>query len=202
MVFHWSLSDSKSPRASRTLLSILAVLNNVVVWIISTPLPTSKSSSPSSNPLVTAPKAPIIICIIETCMFHSFFPFPSKVEVLILLFRFFQFYSVISRNSKVDNFAYSLFCCWLQLGLVFWPRLGDPCVCQSPLGVYVLLLLLLFTPQEFFISVLADGFSQEFEWQQVSSSLQDSSQYSGRLQQCCRLDSLHPSANFQVLKAL
>ena len=30
--------------------------------------------------------------------------------------------------------------------------------------------------------VLADVFSQEFEWQQVSSSLQDSSQYSGRSQ--------------------
>ena len=40
--------------------------------------------------------------------------------------------------------------------------------------------LLLFTPLEFFTSVLADGFSLEFEWQQVSSSLQDSSQYSGR----------------------
>ena len=33
-----------------------------------------------------------------------------------------------------------------------------------------------------FTSVLADGFSLEFEWQQVSSSLQDSSQYSGRSQ--------------------
>ena len=42
------------------------------------------------------------------------------------------------------------------------------------------LLSLLFTPLEFFPSVLADGFSLEFEWQQVSSSLQDSSQYSGR----------------------
>ena len=63
-------------------------------------------------------------------------------------------------------------------------------------------LLLLFTPLEFFTSVLADGFSLEFEWQQVSSSLQDSSQYSGRTQQCCRLDSLYPSANFQVLQAL
>ena len=29
MVFHWSLSDSKSPQVSRTLLGILAVLNNV-----------------------------------------------------------------------------------------------------------------------------------------------------------------------------
>ena len=42
--------------------------------------------------------------------------------------------------------------------------------------------LLLFTPLEFFTSVLADGFSLEFEWQQVSSSLQDSSLYSGRSQ--------------------
>ena len=31
----------------------------------------------------------------------------------------------------------------------------------------------------FFTSVLADGFSLEFEWQQVSSSLLDSSQDSG-----------------------
>ena len=35
---------------------------------------------------------------------------------------------------------------------------------------------------EFFTSALADGLSLEFEWQQVSSSLQDSSQYSGRSQ--------------------
>ena len=40
--------------------------------------------------------------------------------------------------------------------------------------------VLLFTPLEFFTSVLADGFSLEFEWQQVSTSLQDSSQDSGR----------------------
>ena len=50
--------------------------------------------------------------------------------------------------------------------------------------------------------MLAGGFSLEFEWQQVSSSLQDSSQYSGRPQKYCRLGSLHPSANFQVLQAL
>ena len=32
---------------------------------------------------------------------------------------------------------------------------------------------------EFFTSALADGLSLEFGWQQVSSSLQNSSQYSG-----------------------
>ena len=58
MVFHRSLSDSKSPQVSRTLLSISAVLNNAVVWMVSTRPPTSKSSSPFSNPLVTVPNAP------------------------------------------------------------------------------------------------------------------------------------------------
>ena len=73
MVFHWSLSDSKSPQVSRTLLSILAVLNNVVAWMVTTRPSTSKSSSLFSNPLVTVPNAPITIGIIVTCRFHSFF---------------------------------------------------------------------------------------------------------------------------------
>ena len=66
---------------------------------------TSKSCSPFSNPLVTIPRALITIGIIITFMFHSFFQFPSKVEVLIILFTFFQFYSEVSRYSKVHNFA-------------------------------------------------------------------------------------------------
>ena len=70
MVFHWSLSDSKSPQVSRTCLRILAVLSNAVIWIVSTRPPTSRSFN---NPLVTAPKAPIKIGIIVTFMFHSFF---------------------------------------------------------------------------------------------------------------------------------
>ena len=76
-------------QVSRTLLSILAVLNNVVVWMVSTCPLISKSSSPFNNPLVTVPKALIIIGIIVTFMFYSFFQFSSKVEVLILLFIFF-----------------------------------------------------------------------------------------------------------------
>ena len=142
MVFPRSLSDSKSSQVPRTLLSILAILNNAVVWMVSTRPPTSRPSSPFSNPLVTVPKAPITIGIIVTCMFHSFFLFPSKDFVVIFLFTFFQFYSLVSRDSKVHNFASSLFFfffffCRLLLGLVFWPRLGDPSVCQSPIGVIV-----------------------------------------------------------------
>ena len=44
MVFHLSLSDSKSPRLSRTLLSILADLNNAVIFMVSTRPPISNSS--------------------------------------------------------------------------------------------------------------------------------------------------------------
>ena len=77
--------------------------------MVSTRLPTSKSSRPFNNPLVTVLKAPIAIATIVTFMFQSFFQFSSKVEVIIFLFTFFQFYSVVSQDSKVDNFASSLF---------------------------------------------------------------------------------------------
>ena len=43
-------------------------------------------------------------------------------------------------------------------------------------------LIIIIYSLEFFTSVLADGFSLKFEWQQVSLSLQDSSQYSDRSQ--------------------
>ena len=73
MVFHWSLIDSKSPQVSWTRLSILAVLCNAVVWIVSTRPLTSKSSRPFNNPFVTVPNAPITIGTIVTFMFHSLF---------------------------------------------------------------------------------------------------------------------------------
>ena len=73
MVFHWSLSDSKSPQVSRTLLTILVILNNLVVWMVSIRPPTFKSFRPFNNPFVSVPKAPITIGIIVTFMFHFFF---------------------------------------------------------------------------------------------------------------------------------
>ena len=109
MVFHWSLSDSKSPQVSTTFLNILADLNNAIVWMVSTRPLISKSSSPFINPLMAVPRAPITIGIIVLFMLHSFFQFPCKVQVLIILFVFFQFYSVINRDSKVRNSAGSLF---------------------------------------------------------------------------------------------
>ena len=86
MVFHWSLSDNNSPQVSRILLSILAVLNNVVVWMVSTRSPASKSSSPFGNPLVTVPNAPITIGIIVALMFHSLIFLNSLARSMYLSF--------------------------------------------------------------------------------------------------------------------
>ena len=91
MFFHWSLSDSMSPQVSMTLLRILAVLNNIVVWMVSTRPPISKSSSPFSHPLVTVPKAPITIGVIVTCLFHSFFNSLARSRYLSFFSHSFSF---------------------------------------------------------------------------------------------------------------
>ena len=72
MVFHWSLSVSKCPQVSRTLLSILTDLHDIVISMVSTRPFISKSSSLLNNPLVAVRKVPITIGIIVTHMFHSF----------------------------------------------------------------------------------------------------------------------------------
>ena len=64
-------------------------------------------------------------------MFQRFF-FNSLVSTYPS-FHILSVYSVVSRNRKVDNFANSLF--FVDYYKV-WPRLGDPCVCQSPIEVY------------------------------------------------------------------
>ena len=92
MVFHWSLSDSKSPQVSRTRLRILAVLSNAVVWIVATRPPTSKSSRPFNNPLVCVPKATITIGTIVTFMFHSFFNSLARSRYLTFFSHYYYYY--------------------------------------------------------------------------------------------------------------
>ena len=150
MVFHWSLSDSKSPQVSWTRLSILIILSNAIVWIVSTRPPTSKSSSPFNNPLVTVPNAPITIGTIVTFMFHSFF-------------------NSLARSRYLSFFS-------LSFRFILWSA-GT-----AKSTILQILFLLLIIILELFTSALVDGFSLESEWQQVSSSLQDSSQYSGSSQ--------------------
>ena len=104
-VCFYRLSDNKSPQVSRTRLSILADLNNALVWTF------SKSSSLFINPLLTVPKAQITIGIIITFMFHNFF-FNSLAKDRDTYPNFhFQFYFMVSRDSKVFNSASSHFFC-------------------------------------------------------------------------------------------
>ena len=120
MVFHWSLSDSKSPQVSRTLFSILAVLNNAVVWMVSTRPPTSKSSSPFSNPLVTVPNTPITIGIIVTCMFHSFFNSLARSRYLSFFSHSFSFilWSAVTAKSTILQVFFLLLLIIIKSGLL------------------------------------------------------------------------------------
>ena len=148
MVFHRRLSDSKSPQVSRTLLSILAVFNNAVVWMVSTRPPTSKSSRPFNNPLVTVPKAPITIGIIVTFMFHSFFNYLAWSMYL-------SFFS--------HSFSFILWSAWTvksTILLIFF--------------YYYYYYYYYFTCGEFFPPALIVGSSLKSKWQQVSSSLENS----------------------------
>ena len=65
--FEWQLFSSL-----QTLLSILAHLNNTVVWTVSSGPFISKSSSPFTNPFGIVPSAPISSGITVTFMLHSF----------------------------------------------------------------------------------------------------------------------------------
>ena len=100
-----------------------------------------------------------------------------------------------SHLSLQDSFQYSgrsqqsIIYFFLIIRLVFWLWLVDysysynynwcrRLVCMY-VCMYVCIIIIIIYSLEFFTSALADGFSLESEWQQVSSSLRDSSQYSG-----------------------
>ena len=135
MAFYWSMNDSKSPQVSRTLPNILAILNNADIWIISTRPLTSKSSKPFNNPLVTALRTPKTIGTIVTIMFHSYFNSLARSMYLSFFSHSFSFILWLAGTAKLTILRFFFY--WLLKGLVFWPRLCDPFVCQSPTGVYV-----------------------------------------------------------------
>ena len=110
MFFHWSLGDIKSPQGSRTRLRILAVLSNTVIWIVSTRLPTSKSSRPFNNPLVIVPNAPITIGTIVTFMFHSFFNSLARSRCLSFFSHSFRFilWSAGKAKSTISQILFFL----------------------------------------------------------------------------------------------
>ena len=79
--------------------------------------PTSKSSSPFSNPLVTIPNAPITIGIIVTWMFHSFFISLARSRYLSFFSLSFRFILWSAGPAKSTIWQILIFC-WLLLNLV------------------------------------------------------------------------------------
>ena len=117
MVFHWSLSKSKSPSVSKTRFSILADLNNVVVRMVSTLRFISKSTNPFIYHLVTVPRALIKIGINVTFMFHSFFFNSPSTSKYYLSFHFFNFILWSAGTAKSTILQFLFFFCFLLIVL-------------------------------------------------------------------------------------
>ena len=100
MVSHWNLSNCKSPQVSRTLLSILADLNNGVVLMVSRRSLIYNPSSSCIKHLVTVPSAPITSGIIATFMFHFFFSSPARSRYLSCFPLSFNCTQVLARTAK------------------------------------------------------------------------------------------------------
>ena len=94
IVFPWSLNNNKY-QVSGTLLSILDVLSNVIVWIVSAHPLISKSSSPFINPSVTVP-----IGINVTFMFQRFFNSLGKTRYLSFFSFSFNFTLLSAGTAK------------------------------------------------------------------------------------------------------
>ena len=161
-----------SHQVSKILLSILANLNNAVVWIVSIWHLTFNSASLFPKPLKTIPSESTTISITVTFMCHNLFSCQARSKYLFI-------------------FSYSFIFPLESVGKA-----------KSTIWQIMFSSLYYFTPWEFFTSTLTDGFLLEFEWEKVSSNLLDSSQYSGRSQQCGSLDSLRLARYFQVLQSL
>ena len=118
MVFHWNLGDNKS-QVSRILLSILADLSIVVIWMVSARPPISNSSNPLTKPLglfqvhqlkVISPSLSIAFLVLwqgpSICLF-VFFDFYCGP-----LGRHFFLWSIITRSGLLAEIRWSV--CFLK----------------------------------------------------------------------------------------
>ena len=126
MISYYSLGDSKSPQVSRALRSILADLNDAVVWMAFTFLVIFKSYSKSTIPLLTVPKASFTTGINVTFIFLNLF-FNSLARS-----KYLSFFSLFQNGQQSPQFCKVSLFCWLSLGMFVWPRLGDTFVSQNP----------------------------------------------------------------------
>ena len=72
-----------------------------VVWMVSSRPPTSKSSIPFNNPLLTVLEAPITIGIIVTFMFHSFLNSLARSRYLSFFSHSFSFILCSAETAKL-----------------------------------------------------------------------------------------------------
>ena len=100
MIFHESLSDSKSPQISWTLLSIRGDFNRAMNWMISIRPLIFCSSSLFSEFLRTVLRVPTTIDMTVSFVFHSFFLLSFKVLVFVRLLAFFHLNSAVYRQNK------------------------------------------------------------------------------------------------------
>ena len=131
MVFHWSFSKRKSSQVSRTLLSILADLNNVVAFMVSTCSFISKSSRLFASLLGIVPSDQITIGITAIFMVHSLFNSLVRTRYISLFLLSFNFtlWSPVQQSLLFGSFSFFFF---LQsLSLFVWPRLGHLLVSQN-----------------------------------------------------------------------
>ena len=166
MVFHWSLSDSKSPHVSRNHLRILAVLNNVVVWMVPTRPPTTKSFRSFSNPLVTVPNTPVTIGIIVTCMFHSFFNSLARSRYLSLFSHSFSLilWSAGTAKSTILQVLFFLLII-IRSGLLAKIR-WTVCMLKSHRRI-IFIIIIIVTSWELFLTCVSWWSQLEFEWPHV-----------------------------------
>ena len=117
-VFYWSLSDSKSSQVSRTLLNILADLNNTVIWMVSAC--STISNRPLTKSLGIVPSTPTTNGITVTFILHSFFSSQSRLKYLPR-FLFSLIFTLRSARMAKSTIRHVLFFFReLSQGLVFW----------------------------------------------------------------------------------
>ena len=123
MVYHLSLSDSKSPLVSRTLLSILADLNNTVIWMVTTQTPNSNSSSPL--PTLWGSFQVHQLQLVSQLPSYSlvFLLFSSKVYLFSLSFNFTP-WSAWTVKFTVRQVLFFLLFYFIYLFIYFWLSLG------------------------------------------------------------------------------
>ena len=118
--FSLKFDDGKILKVFRTLLSILADLNNSVVWIVSARSSIFDSSKSFTKPLWIIQSVPVTIRITVTFMLHTLFSSLARFKYLSLFSYFVIFLTLYSAETEKSTIRQVLFLfCSLLLGVEF-----------------------------------------------------------------------------------